>query len=57
MKKYCHTLQLVDDEVMFSKYVKTPAHACRERVLTTSGRWGFLTCSADLRKSRSLFMI
>lgn len=55
MKRYCQTLQLVDDEQMIQKYVLAHAHVWPE-IIEGQRQVGILDMQI-YRKARSLFMI
>ena len=55
MKRYCQTLQLVDDEQMIAKYVEAHAHVWPE-VIEGQRQVGILDMQI-YRRGRNLFMI
>ena len=55
MKRYCQTLQLVDDEQLIAQYVKAHAHVWPE-VIEGQRQVGILDMQI-YRKGRNLFMI
>ena len=55
MKRYCQTLQLVDDELMIQKYVEAHAHVWPE-IIEGQRQVGILDMQI-YRKDRNLFMI
>ena len=55
MKRYCQTLQLVDDEQLIAQYVETHAHVWPE-VIEGQRQVGILDMQI-FRKGRQLFMI